>query len=175
LAILLPFLLLPTAVAGESDSRSSFFEGLAALCGSIFEGHSTFPPDPEHPFAGKLLSATIASCSESEIRVPFVVGADRSRTWVLTRSEEGLLLKHDHRHEDGTPDEITMYGGWASDTGSGLSQSFAADDHTKQLLPEASTNVWTLTLAPDGRGLTYYLERHAQPRFEAKLELVARD
>jgi hypothetical protein len=25
--------------------------------------------------------------------------------------EEGLQLKHDHRHEDGTPDEVTMYGG----------------------------------------------------------------
>ncbi len=164
--------------AGEDmDSREAFFERLSALCGAVFEGHSSFPE--EGPFVGKLLRAEIADCGASEIRIPFAVGDDRSRTWVLTRSEEGLLLRHDHRHEDGTPDEITMYGGWATEAGSAGSQSFAADAHTKELIPEAATNVWTLELDPDGRKLVYDLERHAAPRFRATLErkseAVARD
>ena len=124
-------------VAGEAgnDSRERFFEALAGWCGATFEGQSSFPP--EGPFAGQLLVATIAECSENELRVPFAVGEDHSRTWIITRGSEGLLLKHDHRHEDGTPDEITMYGGWATGEGSALSQSFAADEHTKALIPEA--------------------------------------
>lgn len=36
--------------------------------------------------------------------------ADRSRTSVLTRTGEGLLREHDHRHEDGSPGAITRYG-----------------------------------------------------------------
>ena len=160
-------------VAGApSEAGSEFFERLRGLCGASFEGYSSFPPDPEHPFAGRRLVATVATCTETEIRIPFSVGEDRSRTWILARSERGLLLKHDHRHEDGTPDEVTMYGGWATGGGSALSQSFAADEHTRALLPEAATNVWTVSLAPDGSGLTYYLERHAEPRFKATLARV---
>lgn len=155
-------------LAEGSDPRSAFFKNLAAQCGSIYEGYSSFPE--EGSFAGRLLRAEIAECSDDEIRVPFAVGDDHSRTWIITSSERGLLLKHDHRHEDGTPDEITMYGGWATDAGDVFVQSFAADAHTHELIPEAATNVWTLTLDPENSTLTYYLERHGEPRFKATLE-----
>jgi hypothetical protein len=159
----------PAPLAAE-DARDLFFERVAGLCGSVYEGFSSFPTDPGDSFAGKLLVATVSSCTEEEIRIPFAVGENRSRTWILTRSEEGgLLLQHDHRLDDGSPDEITMYGGWAVDGGSATSQSFAADDHTKALIPEAATNVWTLTLSEDSEKLTYALERHARPRFRATL------
>jgi len=36
-------------------------------------------------------------------------------------------------------------------------------------IPAAVTNVWTISLSPDGRKLTYYLERDAKPRFKAEL------
>lgn len=154
---------------GANAEHDRFFASLAALCGSTFEGYSSFPADPADAFAGKLLVATIATCDETEIRVPFAVGDDRSRTWILSRDEEGLRLRHDHRHEDGSPAAVNLYGGWAGDDGSALSQSFAADAHTRRLIPEAATNVWTLSLSADGRELTYYLERHAKPRFRATL------
>jgi hypothetical protein len=170
-AALVPLLLLIAASAplAAEDARELFFERIAGLCGSVYEGFSSFPTDPGDAFAGKLLVATVSSCTEEEIRIPFAVGEDRSRTWILTRSGEGLLLQHDHRLDDGSPDEVTMYGGWAVDGGSATSQSFAADDHTKALIPEAATNVWTLALSEDGEQLTYSLERHAQPRFRATL------
>lgn len=153
----------------RADSREAFFAKLRAACGASFEGASVFPRDPGDAFAGKRLVATIASCSDSEIRVPFVVGEDRSRTWGITKNGGGLQLKHDHRHADGTPDTQTMYGGMAMETGSELSQSFAADAYTAKLIPAAATNVWTLSLSADGRTLTYYLERDGKPRFKADL------
>lgn len=152
-----------------ANNRDAFFAKLRAACGASFEGASVFPRNPGDAFAGKRLVATVASCSDSEIRVPFVVGEDRSRTWVITKTGGGLQLKHDHRHADGTPDAQTMYGGMATETGSELSQSFAADDHTAKLIPAAATNVWTLSLSADGRTLTYYLERDGKPRFKADL------
>jgi hypothetical protein len=50
-------------------------------------------------------------CRDDEIQIPLHVGENRSRTWILTRTAEGLRLKHDHRLEDGSDDPVTQYGG----------------------------------------------------------------
>jgi hypothetical protein len=155
--------------AGKADARADFFARLTAMCGATFEGASVFPRDAGDAFAGKKLVAHVATCTANEVRVPFIVGADRSRTWIFTKSSAGLELKHDHRHADGTPDEQTMYGGMANDKGSASAQSFEADAYTAKLIPAASTNVWTLTLAPDGMAMSYHLARDGKPRFKAEL------
>lgn len=152
-----------------NENQQAFFNRVATMCGARYEGESVFPEDPGDAFRGQLLVAVIESCEADEIRIPFLVGPDSSRTWVLTRTAEGLQLKHDHRHEDGTPDEVTLYGGVATDPGSPLSQSFPADSYTADLIPEASSNEWFLSFSADGQELTYYLERHGKPRFKAML------
>lgn len=152
--------------------QQTFFENLGRRCGRTFEGVTEFPPDPDHPMAGKRLLLTVGPCSTSEIRVPFQVGEDHSRTWVVTRGSQGLLLKHDHRHADGTPDKVTDYGGWAMADGSATRQRFAADKHTARLIPEAATNVWTLELDPAASQLVYALERHGKPRYRASFRLL---
>jgi hypothetical protein len=154
----------------QTESQDAFFQQIADLCGARFTGQSSFPEDPGDAFRGKTLIAHIKTCEADEIRIPFNVGEDQSRTWVLSKVEGGLQLKHDHRHEDGTPDEVTMYGGTTLNTGSDLSQSFPADAHTADLIPDASTNEWFLSLSEDGSELTYYLERHSKPRFRAVLQ-----
>lgn len=154
----------------QVSNQQAFFTQLKTLCGRVFEGASTFPDDPEHDFAGKLLVADFSSCEEQEIRVKFVVGEDHSRTWVITQSEKGLLLKHDHRHADGTPDEITNYGGWANNEGTEWSQHFKADTDTATLIPAAATNVWMLQFDPKSQILTYDLKRHELPRYQAQLK-----
>lgn len=161
----------PPVHAGQ-DPRDAFFVSLRGLCGVRFEGAMTFPVDARDDFAGKLLVATVASCNDDEIRVPFLVGEDKSRTWIFSRTRGGLQLKHDHRHADGTPDAITMYGGVANDSGKPLVQSFAADADTVKLIPAAATNVWTVSLSADGDTLTYHLERDGKPRFTAVLKRV---
>jgi hypothetical protein len=141
-------------------------------CGKSFAGKVIFPTDDKDPFAGKALTMHVSSCSDSAIRIPFHVGEDKSRTWVISKTEQGLQLKHDHRHEDGTPDEITMYGGIAKASDNKLEQSFPADEHTAQLIPAASTNEWTLALSPDGKTFSYILKRDNQLRFRADFDLT---
>ena len=114
---------------------------------------------------------SIGPCGPKEIRIPFQVGDDKSRTWILTLGENGLLFKHDHRHPDGTPDSITMYGGWAAPNGTRHLQRFPADPDTVKLIPEAATNVWTLQVIPDKKQFMYYLERNNQPRYRAYFDL----
>ncbi len=153
----------------DAISNESFFNHLSDLCGSTFQGYSSFPDDPDHDFYGKLLIATVETCTDSEIRIPFSVGNDTSRTWIITKNPNSLTLKHDHRHADGTPDEITNYGGTTNTSGSEYSQAFPADPFTAKLIPAAATNVWTITLSNDKKHLTYDLQRNNQPRFTAEL------
>lgn len=105
----------------------------------------------------------VRECGPTEIRVPFHVGDDRSRTWVLTRTGSGLRLKHDHRHEDGSEDEVTQYGGDTAEPGTATRQEFPADQHTASLIPEATTNVWTVELEP-GEEFVYALRREGTDR-----------
>ena len=148
------------------QTQKLFFENLKKLCGQRFEGATEFPQDPKHDFAGKKLVMHIETCTDNEVRIPFRVGEDKSRTWVLTLSDEGLLLKHDHRHADSTPDEVTMYGGWATE-GDATRQRFAADAETAKLIPEAATNVWTIEFDAAAGRFIYALERNAAPRYKA--------
>ena len=135
----------------------------------------TFPEDGQDDFAGKLLVAEIKQCDEKEVRIPFSVGTDQSRTWIVTATTDGLQLKHDHRHKDGTPDRITNYGGTVHTVGTAISQSFPADPFTAKLIPEASTNVWNLTFSDDFSQRTYHLTRHDKPRFTAVLKRVSNE
>lgn len=171
LAALLAAPTLASAVHAQ-DVRAAFFANLRDLCGARFEGAKTFPADTTDAFHGQLLVAEVASCSDSVMRVPFIVGKDRSRTWVFRRGANTLQLQHDHRLKDGAPDPVNLYGGMATATGSARSQSFPADAHTAELIPAAVTNVWTVSLSADGQRLTYHLERDGRPRFTAELRRV---
>lgn len=162
----------------QQQSQQDFFNNLSSLCGKTFVGKTIYPQDPDHDFAGKKLVATFASCTDKEIRIPFVVGEDHSRTWIISKTSSsqstGLLFKHDHRHHDGTPDEITMYGGFAGDyksqQGTAFKQYFLADAYTAELIPAAKSNVWMMEYNPQTQELTYYLERHEKPRYKAILQ-----
>lgn len=164
-------LLLVSSSTMANQTSDQFFDNLKQFCGKTIKGKSVYPANKEDSFYGKTLIMKLESCSDSELRIPFSVGEDKSRTWILTRTEKGLLFKHDHRHEDGTPDELTMYGGYANSDGTEWSQSFAADDATKILVPKGKTNIWHLTIDRKASQFVYYLERHQKPRFKAVFEL----
>src|SRR5690606_13217849 len=101
---------------GRQAPADAFLAALAMHCGQAFEGRiAANRPASSEPdaFAGKRMVMHVRGCEDParELRVPFHVGDDHSRTWVLTRTADGLRLKHDHRHEDGSEDAVTMYGG----------------------------------------------------------------
>lgn len=152
-----------------ASSSELFFDNLAALCGETFVGEAVYPDDPDHELVDVELIANVETCTESEIRVPFIAGEDESRTWVFTKTDDGIHLRHDHRYPDGTPHDLTDYGGFASEEGTEWVQYFEADDLTAELIPEAVTNVWMVEIDAENGELVYYLERHAEPRFRAEL------
>lgn len=154
----------------EKSEAQQFWNSLQSLCGKSFEGTLILPENDEQ-FGGKKLVMHVRSCSESVIKIPFFVGEDKSRTWVLTFEDERILLKHDHRHEDGSVDKITMYGGKTTSSGQAIIQIFPADQETKTLIPEASTNVWWITL--NEKEFTYNLRRLGTPRvFKVAFDLT---
>jgi hypothetical protein len=166
LALLALALLSGCATAPPRTAQDAFFERISALCGHSFGGRvvaDTPPPTGADPFAGQALVMHVRDCSGREIRIPFHVGGDRSRTWVVTRTATGLRLKHDHRHQDGSSDALTMYGGDTMDAGTPARQSFPADAastamFTAQGRAVSVANVWALEVEP-GRAFIYELAR----------------
>ncbi|RZA35244.1 MAG: hypothetical protein EOP92_11540 [Lysobacteraceae bacterium] len=155
----------------SADTRDGFMATLHGMCGQRFEGGLSYAIDPNSEFAGKKISTQVV-CAADAVRMPVQVGENRSRTWIFTRVPSGLELRHDHRHPDGTPDAVTMYGGMAAEGGSARSQAFLADAYTARIVPGAQTNVWTVSLSQDGDVLTYRLERHGKPRAEFVMKRV---
>jgi len=152
--------------------HAEFWQALRALCGKAYEGRLVEGTEPSDAAIGsQRLVMHVRSCSDEEIRVPFHVGDNRSRTWVLTRTGEGTRLKHDHRHEDGSADAVTHYGGDADASSSGTTMQFPADAYTAALLPAAATNIWTIAIEP-GRSFAYALRREVQGRrFKVEFDL----
>jgi hypothetical protein len=160
-----------TGSADAAAAQDAFWASLESICGQAFAGRVTESEPPDAAFAEAVLVMHVRECGDEEIRVPFHVGEDRSRTWVFTRTAEGLRLKHDHRHEDGSEDEVTWYGGDTAEPGTAEEQAFVADGHTAQLLPESATNVWTVEIVPGGR-FVYDLRRvGTERRFRAEFDL----
>lgn len=145
----------------------AFLSNLAERCGQSFSGEAIYPQDEDHDFYGQPLLMTIAVCEENRVHIPLQVGENRSRTWMLEIADNILSLKHDHRHDDGTPEDLTMYGGFATGEGSEWSQFFPADEETAEMLPEASTNVWNMVIHPEEEKFEYILHRHGNLRFHA--------
>ena len=136
----------------------AFLSAIAAHCGKAYAGRivanrpASATPDP---FEGKTLVLHVRGCDAptQRIEIPFHVGDDRSRTWVLTRTGAGLRLKHDHRHQDGSHDAVTMYGGDTAGAGSAGRQAFPVDAESIAMFKREGRsvsveNVWAMEIHP---------------------------
>ncbi len=157
-------------------TQQAFWTNLSSHCGQAYEGAMVSTDAADRDMVGAAMVMHVRECSDRRIAIPFHIRQadgswDRSRTWVVTRigadGQEGLRLKHDHRHADGSEDAVTQYGGDTPDTGSTNTQSFAVDADSIALfrangLDASVTNVWRFVVdgadAP-GATITYQLER----------------
>ncbi len=169
----------PTATA-EAVPAARFMSALAQHCGQAFAGRivanvpASATPDP---FEGKALVMHVRGCEtpERELRVPFHVGDDHSRTWVLTRIGDGLRLKHDHRHADGSPDAVTLYGGDSVAAGTAVRQEFPVDAESvvmfkREGLAGSVRNTWAMEVEP-GQRFLYELARPDGRLFQVEFDL----
>ncbi len=161
-----------------ASPASQFLLSVSAICGQAYAGRvvENEPKAPNDPFEGQALVMHVRTCNSAEqVLVPFHVGEDRSRTWVLTLAADRLRLKHDHRHQDGTPDTVTMYGGDSTSPGSANRQEFPVDEFSKTLFTRenravSNTNVWAMEIHP-GRMFAYELTRPGR-RFRVEFDLT---
>lgn len=169
------------AAAGEaaaSHPADAFLARIAAHCGQAFAGRivANEPAQADDPFDGKALVMHVRECSAAEVKVPFHVGDDHSRTWVLTRTATGLRLKHDHRHQDGSEDAVTMYGGDTASDGSAVRQEFPVDAYSVEMfqregLGASVANTWAMEIEPGTRFL-YELSRPGGRLFQVEFDLA---
>lgn len=140
--------------APEQSYADEFMARLAALCGKAYAGRLVSTDDADADFASQEMVMHVRRCEDDVIRIPFHVGDDRSRTWVISRTDGGLRLKHDHRHEDGEADEITQYGGDAATLDSATRVEFPVDGYSIEMfrregLTASVTNVWAIELTDE--------------------------
>ncbi len=145
----------------EPSPQDVFFERLNLLCGKAYAGTLVSEQDADAEMAGKPMIMHAATCDLNEIQIPFHIAEgpdtwDRSRTWFISRTGEGLRLKHRHRHEDGSLDSVTNYGGDTADEGTADRQEFPVDAESKisfrdNGLDQSVTNVWAVEISPPGQ------------------------
>ncbi len=147
-------------IAPDPSPQDVYFERLSILCDKAYPGQLVSDQEADADMIGQPMIMHVATCDQNEIQIPFHVGnADgtwnRSRTWIITRTENGLRLKHRHRHEDGSLDTVSNYGGDTAAEGSEDRQEFPVDNESITLfktadLEQSVTNTWAMEISPPG-------------------------
>ncbi len=167
--IIVAFFITTATISQDISPAKQFWNTLQSHCGKAYEGTLALPKE-DKAFGGKKLMMHVRSCTDNMIKIPFFVGEDKSRTWILTYANDRITLQHDHRHKDGSEDEINFYGGTTTNPGKAAIQFFPADAHTQHMIPAAATNVWWITI--DDTTFTYNLRRLGSDRvFKVVMDL----
>jgi hypothetical protein len=147
----------------SAQPADQFFTQMSTLCGKSFNGKLAAGDESDASFATAKMQAVVRNCTDREIQISFDVDEDRSRTWIITRTDSGLRLKHRHMLKDGTEDSISQYGGDTAQQGTAMRQEFPVDAYSKAMFTRegrtvSTTNVWAFEIDP-GQTLTYELAR----------------
>ena len=152
----------------EQTAAAGFLDAIKTHCEAAFEGRVVSTDAADADFAKERLVMHVRDCEADVVRIPFHVGEDRSRTWVITTLEDGYRLKHDHRHEDGSEDAVTQYGGDSASpaalTASGATRvefpvdTFSIAMFEREGLSASVTNIWAVEIDP-GKLFAYELSR----------------
>jgi hypothetical protein len=146
--------------ADVAEQHDAFWRNLSRQCGSAYPGGLTLEPPGDEMLTGtEELIVHFRECSDAEIRAAFHIEIeeegrdrwDRSRTWVFIRTATGIELRHDHRTEDGMPDESTWYGGHTAAAGTAERQEFI---YAERATDDGSVRGWRVEIVP-GERYTY--------------------
>lgn len=148
-------------------AQDAFFDNIRKYCGKAFEGKVTEANWTNvSTFTDNRLVMHVRNCSDHKLEIPFHIGDNHSRTWILTKTGSGISLKHDHRMPDGSHDDATMYGGHTVNDGWANAQSFPADafskaDFIRRKTPQSTGNTWHMYIYP-GDFFAYRLTREGR-------------
>jgi len=131
--------------------QDAFFAKLSQHCGKAYAGKLVSRDDVDADFASKKMVMHVRECTDTVLKIPFHVENDHSRIWVIIKTNGGLRLKHDHRHEDGSEDAVTQYGGDTGERGTSSRQLFPVDQYSidmflKDGLDVSIVNVWAVEI-----------------------------
>lgn len=163
----------PGPARHAGTQQDAFLQNLASHCGDAFPGSLTLEPPGDDMLEGdELLVVHFRECATDELRLPFHIESldgvwDRSRTWVIRRSEDRLELRHDHRRPDGSEDDVTWYGGFTEAVGTPTRQEFIVRDRE---YPDGSTRGWRLEIEP-GIRYTYGTIRNGEWTWRVDFDL----
>lgn len=159
--------------APEASEQDLFFERLGLLCGKAYAGLLVSDQEADAEMVGKPMVMHVASCDLNEIQIPFHIAEDRetwdrSRTWIISRTADGLRLKHRHRHEDGSLDDVTNYGGDTAADGTAGRQEFPVDAESiasfkTNGLDQSVTNIWAVEVSQPGQGKAQFAYELRRP------------
>ncbi len=157
----------------QNATYQEFWTRLHMHCGEAFEGRlMEAAPGYDMLDGSERLIVHFRECSDFETRLPFHIeegpGAwDRSRTWVFfNHGADGLELRHDHRHQDGSEEENTWYGGDAIDGGA-YWQRFVYPPRTEEM---GVFMGWRVEIHP-GKRYTYGTMRDDEWTFRVDFDL----
>lgn len=160
--------------ASSATPQEAFWANLQQQCGRAYRGGLTLEPPGDDMLTGtEELIVHFRECGADTLKLPFHIEReaerswDRSRTWVFIRGAEGLELRHDHRHADGTPEDDTWYGGHTREDGSAARQEFVFE---ARRAPDGSLLGWRVEVVP-GERYTYGTIRGAEWTWRVDFDL----
>jgi len=154
------FLVLSCGPTEEQEFKpfELFFAQMSEQCGNAYPGRLTRAPEGDDMLTGtEMLIVHFRECDDDQLKLPFHIELeeegdwDRSRTWIYTKHEDGLELRHDHRKPDGSDDDVTMYGGHSVGEGTAMRQEFQSIPRTEET---GIFRGWRIEIVP-GERYTY--------------------
>lgn len=164
-----------------NNNDAVFLSQLQPHCGKAYSGQIISQDEADNTWRKEAIKMHVRDCTDGEVKIALHVGENRSRTWILryediTNKGKTLALRHDHRHEDGSPDAVTFYGGYTASISSEDSHVngattkavyraiFPADQSTKDLfdrenIPVSKDNIWAMQISDSSQTFTYEMAR----------------
>lgn len=149
-----------------------FMENLGRLCGQSFRGRETYMAPGRESWADKAFVMHVVLCEEDRVHIPFHLDDDQSRTWMFLVEDGRLRFRHDHRYPDGTPEALTLYGGYANGAGTAFAQFFPADAYTVDLLTDTLGRQWNIVMDEQMTNFSYQLQYLGEIVFQADFDLT---